>query len=108
MKSWKLVHHHQVDPAVLKNMNRLHENLPHADPKDLPSIAVDGERYELYDLVADPGELNDLYDQKKDEPIVSELKAIFERNRFDPDGEHKAPELSEETLEALKAAGYIR
>jgi arylsulfatase len=108
---WKLVHHHQVDRGRFYGaMKRQREAspVPRARPDELPSVAFDGERYELYDLVADIAEQNDLFQSRPGEPITAALKQAIDRGlgRFAESGE--PIELSDETLEALRAAGYIQ
>ncbi len=105
---WKLIHHHKVDKRKLQKLGDLSRKIPRANPRDLPSIAVDGERWELYDLVTDPSELNDLYRTGAQKPVVKDLKEIITRFRMDGAEPTQPPKLSEETLEALQAAGYIR
>ena len=105
---WKLIHHHHVNKRDLKKLGGLSRKIPRADPRDLPSIAVDGERWELYDLVADPAETNDLYGTNSHEPVVKDLKEIIARFRMDDSESAQPPRLSEETIEALQAAGYIK
>ncbi len=100
----KLVHHHKVNLRDLKDLDKLHTKIPQPDPKDLPSLAVDGERYELYDLVDDPKEKKDLFKSRRDEIMTKELLDALGPH---VDGHTIAPALSEETLKALKAAGYI-
>ncbi len=105
---WKLIHHHKVDKRDLEKLGDLSRKIPRAKPKNLPSIAVDGERWELYDLVTDPSEVNDLYRTDSHKPVVKDLKEIITRFRMDGSKPMQPPRLSEETLEALQAAGYIR
>ena len=105
---WKLIHHHKVDRRELAKLGSLSRKIPRADPRDLPSIAVDGERWELYDLVTDPSEVNDLYRTSSKKPVVKDLKEIIARSRMDGSEPTQPAKLSEETLEALRAAGYIK
>jgi arylsulfatase A-like enzyme len=105
---WKLIHHHKVDKRELEKLGNLSRKIPRAKPEDLPSIAVDGERWELYDLVTDPAEVNDLYRTSSQKPVVNDLKEIIARFRMDGSELTQPRKLSEETLEALQAAGYIR
>jgi len=63
------------------------------------------EAWELYDLVADPHETNDLY--SPEHPEVDPLRAQLDtwmRSSFQDD----RPNLEGEDLEALKALGYVR
>ncbi|MFO8073211.1 MAG: sulfatase [Polyangia bacterium] len=103
----KLVHHHEVSEAALSRLNSLHEGVPHADPHELPSLATDGERYELYDLVSDPKEQKNIFERGGgDEDLASLLNELRERSGIEVT--EMSRNLSEETLEALEAAGYIR
>ena len=101
---WKLVHHHKVDVGALEKLNSLHESIPHAEPKDLPSLATDGERFEFYDLVADPKETKNLFKVKKNTPPLVELLDALGPNLTK---ETNRSGLSAETIEALTAAGYF-
>lgn len=102
---WKLVHHDPVKEAALERLNSLHQGIPHANPKDLPSISVGKERYELYDLREDPREQKDLYAESAslDDVKALETELGLRIGKISPD----VPQLSEETLKALEAAGYI-
>ena len=103
----KLVHHHHVSESALARLNSLHEGVPHADPRKLPSLATDGERYELYDLAADPREQKNIFDRREgDEELASLLNELRERSGIEVT--EMSRNLSEETLAALEAAGYIR
>jgi arylsulfatase A-like enzyme len=108
---WKLIHHNAVDPGRFRRA-LMHQqeitDVPRADPLKLPSVAFDAERFELYDLVDDPGEQKNLYDVKQGEPFVADMKEQILKRSSNPPKNQPAPELSPETLEALKAAGYIR
>jgi len=104
---WKLIHHHRVDPDRLKSLGSQSRDIPQADPKDLPSLAVDGERWELYDLLDDPGEVNDLWDRRRHDPLVEELATALVRLGGVEAPSSEPAGLSEETLQALEAAGYI-
>lgn len=103
---YKLIHHHKVPLGALDRLNQLHESLPHADPRNLPSLALDGERYEFYHLINDPTEANDLYDTMKDS---KQYKAL--QNFLAPSlGElvEDDNQLSPEMIEALRNAGYMQ
>lgn len=102
---WKLVHHDEVKESSLERLNSLHQGIPHADPKDLPSISVGKERYELYDLREDPREQKDLYAESASLAEVQALETELglRIGKISSD----VPQLSEETLQALEAAGYI-
>ncbi len=101
---WKLIHHHKVDPRDLDHLNSLGRNIPRADPRDLPSLATDGERYELYDLCKDPGELENRISapeiEKERGGLMAALLPMFETGEDDQG-------LSPEMIEALENAGYI-
>ncbi|HUT77021.1 MAG TPA: sulfatase [Polyangia bacterium] len=108
---WKLIHHNAVDPGRFRrSMMRQKEitDVPRADPLKLPSVAFDAERFELFDLVDDIGELKNLYPAKQGEPFVADMKEQILKRCSNPPKNQPAPELSPETLEALRAAGYIR
>ncbi|MFO8073212.1 MAG: sulfatase [Polyangia bacterium] len=104
----KLVHHHRVESRTETDLNELHPHLEdRPDPRELPSLAWDGERYELYDLIRDPGEERDLFSRRRESPELLELTAAL-RKRI-AGGEDGAPgKLSQELIEALEAAGYLR
>ena len=101
---WKLVHHDLVDLADLADIDKLHTKIPQPDPEDLPSLAVDGERFELYDLAADPEEEQNLFDAREKAPETVELLEALAPYLS---ARAAAPQLSEETIKALQAAGYI-
>ena len=101
---WKLIHHHKVEKSALARLNELETKIPHADPTDLPSLATDGERFELYDLAADPEETRNLYEARKTSPEAVRLMGALTA-KLDPDETEGV--LSDEVLEALKNAGYI-
>lgn len=104
---YKLVHHHKVPPSVVHKLDELHPGVDQPDPRNLPSLAWQGERYEAFDLLEDSEEMNDIYEKRKD---TRELRSL--REALEPFIETKsgkdAPALSAETLEALRNAGYIR
>jgi arylsulfatase len=103
---WKLVHHHPVDRRVVRRINALRNDDTPPDPSDLPTLSYKKDKYELFDLVADPGELKDLHAERRTEPETTEL--IGELNSLiGGDETDLRIELDEETLEALRAAGYI-
>ena len=100
----KLVHHHKVEPRAAKDLDELHPTVNQADPKNLPSLAWDRERYELFDIVADPAEMTDLFGNQEKAEAVKELMAHLSTHLGDDSGPE---EISPELIEALKAAGYI-
>ena len=80
---------------------------PDDPPKhdDLPTLAWDGELYELFDLAADPGENTDLFERLKTEPAPAELIAgIVEYLEADEDA---SVELDDDLRAALEALGYM-
>lgn len=101
---WKLIHHNQVDKKAVAKIDDLHPTIPQPKVKDLPSLAMDGERYELYDLLTDPQEVQDLYAAKQNDPPIQALIQALGPYLEDRTA---APQLSPETLKALQAAGYI-
>lgn len=100
----KLVHHHKVEPRAAKDLDELHPGVPQADPKNLPSLAWDKERYELFDLINDPEEKTDLFGQKE---TSEKIKPLMQYLSSHLGSETPTGEISPELLEALKAAGYI-
>jgi arylsulfatase A-like enzyme len=100
----KLVHHHKVEPEAAERLDELHPTVEQPDPRNLPSLAWDKERYELYDIIADTEELHDLYPAKQTSPEVKNLEAVIKAYlKKDIEGGG----ISEELLEALKAVGYV-
>ncbi|MBN2528769.1 MAG: sulfatase [Deltaproteobacteria bacterium] len=79
-----------------------------------PSLQIPGPRYELYDLNNDPGEQHNIF-AEADKQAASEkrwLNELKDAARFvgkpTKKGEDKpVRQLDDETLDALKAAGYI-
>lgn len=70
---------------------------------------IDAPKPELYDLRADPSELNNLYLQKKDiaEQLKSELNQIIERDSTKAGKKAAKRELDQETRQKLRALGYL-
>ncbi len=104
----KLVHHHRVEMRAEGDLNELHPHLEdRPDPRQLPTLAWEKERYELYDLKRDPAEKRDLFSKRRESPELLELTAAL-RKRI-AGGEDGAPgKLSQELIDALEAAGYLR
>jgi len=101
---YKLVHHHAVDRRDAGRLNDLHPDRPAPDPDELPTVAWDEERFELYDMAADPGELEDLFDERKTAPETAELIAeIAERLEGD---DEVSIEVDDDLRAALEALGY--
>jgi arylsulfatase A-like enzyme len=101
---YKLVHHHPVARYDIERLNELHPNRPVPDPEDLPTVAWDEERYELYDMTADPGELENLYEERKTEPETAELVGEL-AERLEGDDEVSI-EVDDDLRKALEALGY--
>ncbi|MBN2529788.1 MAG: sulfatase [Deltaproteobacteria bacterium] len=104
---YKLIHYEQIFREALERVNQLHENIPHADPMDLPSLAraLEGEHYEFYDLLTDPEEKFDLNRKMKSKAIYKELlSAMFPEKEETEEDNQMSPEL----IEALRNAGYIQ
>lgn len=107
--NWKLIHHNKVDDSTEEELDKLHPSVRQPNPRDLPSLAWDGERWELYNLDQDPGETHNVYNASMASPILKSLKPALEERRKNAksapaDNTRLAPEL----LEALKKSGYIR
>lgn len=72
-------------------------------------LAPETGEYQLYDLARDPGERDDLFDERH--PAAEELLADLERHlaagRSAGDGETDGGVLSSEQLERLEALGYV-
>ncbi len=102
---WKLVHHNKVEPRAARVLDELHPSVAQPDPRDLPTLAWDKERYELYDLLKDPNENHNLFAEYQGKPELDRLMAVLE-----PSLHQKASktELTDEMKEALINAGYIR
>jgi hypothetical protein len=75
--------------------------------KYIHTVSDDGEWEELYDLVADPQELNDLAPRAP--PILDELRALLQtRIQASPAASAVDAEISDEEKAQLEALGYIR
>ena len=74
--------------------------------KFIHSLTDDREWEELYDLEADPGEMNDLAPSAP--PLLDELRVLLRaRLRSSPMAEVNEAELSEEDIERLRELGYV-
>ncbi|MBN2717553.1 MAG: sulfatase [Deltaproteobacteria bacterium] len=104
---YKLIHVDRIYEDALERVNQLHEDLPHADPHDLPSLArsLKGEYYEFYDLIDDPSEMKDLSKQMKNKPIYKDLLRALSPEKEETENDNQ---MSPEMLEALRNAGYIQ
>jgi arylsulfatase A-like enzyme len=102
---WKLVHHHAVPKSAASRLNDLSQGSAPSRPRDLPSLAWDGERYELYDLVADPEERRNVYDENSGSSTLRDLRRGMESSLR---GTTVSGPLSEETMRVLTAMGYMR
>jgi arylsulfatase len=100
----KLVHHHKVASRAAKDLDELHPGVAQAAPKNLPSLAWDKERYELYDIANDPGEMKNLFGAPDRAGVVEELMRHLSRHIG---GDSSDGEISPDLIDALKAVGYI-
>lgn len=102
---FKLVHHHQVQIRAAKELDELHPGVRQPDPRDLPTLAWDDERFEFYNILIDPNEVNDLYSRQPSKSEIEELK-----NALQPfiEGRNTVGEMTEEMVKALENAGYLR
>jgi arylsulfatase A-like enzyme len=103
---WKLVHHHQVEESALQSLTMFQgdPNDP-PDTEDLPSLAWQGERYELYDLATDPEENVNRFEQRKGEAETAELMAAI-LDFLQSNGETSV-EIDDDLKQALEALGYL-
>jgi arylsulfatase A-like enzyme len=102
---WKLVHHHAVDRADAARLNTFNPSRAAPDPADLPTVSWDTERYELFDMLADPGELSDRYAARRSAPeTVALIGELTEQLAGDDDS---SIELDEELLRTLRRLGYL-
>jgi arylsulfatase A-like enzyme len=67
-------------------------------------------REEIYDLIEDPNETNPLHPSSVDADSFRRLRAALRYGLRSPHGSERAPldELDQETLESLRALGYVR
>ena len=103
---WKLVHHHPVPLSATKTLNMFgHQNKGALKPEGLPTVSWEVEKYELFDLQSDPGELHDLFESHKTaSQTVDLISALAKHLEDDPDG---TIEIDEDLKKALGALGYI-
>jgi len=77
----------------------------------LPSLQTPAPRYELYDANKDPYEESNLYKLLKTDPkvksLVKEIKKFKNKQHLNSNP-NNLNQLDQETLDALKAAGYIQ
>jgi arylsulfatase len=72
-----------------------------------PSYPFIEGKEELYDLKSDPSELNNLVETKPD--MVRVFRREIERRRLQRQNlDRGTPELTQETVEVLRALGYVR
>jgi arylsulfatase A-like enzyme len=104
---YKLIHVDRIYREALERVNQLHENIPHADPMDLPSLArsLEGEYYQFYDLRDDPKEKKNILKRMKSRPIYQELFNALSPEKEETENDNQ---MSPEILEALRNAGYIQ
>jgi arylsulfatase A-like enzyme len=103
---FKLVHHHPVDRAIVKSLMKFSTSRrTPPTPDELPTVAWDTERYELFDLLADPGENTNLFADRKTAPATAELMAYI-LGTLDDDRQLTV-EIDDELRQALEAVGYI-
>ncbi len=102
---WKLVHHHKVKDIALKKLTELQVRKRKPDPLNLPTLAWDKERYELYNLEKDPKETNELSKPQGDLEAFSLLKEAL---RPHLEGSSTQGQISKEMLKALENIGYIK
>jgi tetratricopeptide (TPR) repeat protein len=68
---------------------------------------IEAPRPELYDLAADPGERNNLYDTKKSDANSMRQRLITLRNRFPTARTSGSAALTPEATAALRSLGYL-
>jgi arylsulfatase A-like enzyme len=101
---WKLIHHHKVKDSALVKLKKLQIPKRQPDPRTLPTLAWDGERYEFYDLDRDPGEMNDLFSSRQNTPALLELSHALQSQLGNMQSKGK---ITEEMMQALENIGYI-
>ncbi len=102
---WKLIHHHQVKDSALKKLQTLQIPKRQPDPRTLPTLAWDGQRYEFYDLENDPSETNDLFSSDQNTPELLELSHALQSHLGAVPAKGK---ITEEMMQALENIGYIK
>ncbi len=102
---WKLVHHHKVGEDALKRLAEFKLNTDKYDPRSLPSLALDKERYEFYNLAADPLETRNLFSSDQGR---AELKELLDALQPYLAEERPRGKLTPEMIKALENIGYIK
>lgn len=102
---WKLIHHHKVDKRALKKLDELHPGVKQPNPLDLPTLAWEKERYELYNLLQDPNEAHNVFKQNSGGDVLEHLVEELQKRLH---AEKVPGRLTEEMIKALQAAGYLR
>jgi arylsulfatase A-like enzyme len=102
---WKLIHHHKVEESAKKKLTELQVRKQTPDAHTLPSLAWDKERYEFYNLVDDPMEMNDLFSASQKSP---ELKSLMDDLTSLITEKQEPGQFSEEMIKALRNVGYIK
>ena len=99
----KLVRYGKVNHAMFSPVGK-------SSIQRFPSLLLPAPRYELYDLKNDPDEKNNIFKTFKNRKLIKQLQSAIvnseNKNRKKKKSEHL--KLDDETLEALKAAGYIK
>lgn len=101
---YKLVHHHPVDHTAVEQINDFHADRSPLSPEDLPTLSWDEEKWELYDLVEDPKEQNNLFEKLKDAPQTLEL---LKQLADSMDDDNLTIEIDKDLRKALEETGYI-
>ncbi|MDJ0764430.1 MAG: sulfatase [Myxococcota bacterium] len=101
---WKLVHHHKVDKRAAKELDELHPGVAQPNPRDLPTLAWDRERYEFYNLLQDPKEKENIISKYMNNP---ELLGLMDALAPHIDDRKPKGQLTKEMIKALQNAGYL-